>query len=110
MDRLRVHTGKKNHCNAAPSGSEEDSNAGILVAKRFATFYSYSFILLQAIREPREIVENGLSVFNPLLVGAMSYILIPQIYGTFDAFSFLLVFLATIVRYVPAFHVFIEYF
>ncbi|CAL1680154.1 unnamed protein product [Lasius platythorax] len=50
-----------------------------------------------AIREPREIVENGLSVFNPLLVGAMSYILIPRIYGTFDAFSFLLVFLATIV-------------
>ncbi|KAL6434049.1 hypothetical protein ACFW04_005895 [Cataglyphis niger] len=48
------------------------------------------------IREPQDIIENGLSVFNPLLVGAMSYVLIPRIYGAFDAFSFLIVFLATI--------------
>ncbi|KAM0727141.1 Urea transporter 1 [Formica fusca] len=48
------------------------------------------------IQEPEDIVENGLSVYNPVLVGAISYVLIPRIYGAFDAFSFLLVFLATI--------------
>ncbi|XP_070172481.1 urea transporter 1 [Polyergus mexicanus] len=48
------------------------------------------------VQEPKDIVENGLSVYNPLLVGAISYVLIPRIYGAFDAFSFLLVFLATI--------------
>lgn len=74
------------------------------------TFYSDFFILLQVIQEPEDIVENGLSVYNPVLVGAISYVLIPRIYGAFDAFSFLLVFLATILRYIPAFHIFIEYF
>lgn len=54
-------------------------------------------LLSVAIREPREIVENGLTVFNPLLVGGMSYVLIPRIYGAFDAFSLLLVFLGAIV-------------
>ncbi|XP_012058822.1 PREDICTED: urea transporter 1-like [Atta cephalotes] len=53
-------------------------------------------LLSVLIREPDNIVENGLSVFNPLLVGAISYALIPQIYGSFDSFSFLLVLLATI--------------
>ncbi|XP_028044541.1 urea transporter 1 isoform X1 [Monomorium pharaonis] len=53
-------------------------------------------LLSVLIREPDEIIENGISTFNPVLVGAISYILIPQIYGSFDAFSFLLVFLATI--------------
>ncbi|XP_011260402.1 urea transporter 1 isoform X2 [Camponotus floridanus] len=53
-------------------------------------------LLSVVIREPRNIVENGLSVYNPVLVGSVSYVLIPQIYGAFDAFSFLLVFLGTI--------------
>ncbi|KYM97195.1 Urea transporter 1, partial [Cyphomyrmex costatus] len=53
-------------------------------------------LLSVLIREPDDIIENGLSVFNPLLVGAISYSLIPQIYGSFDSFSFLLVLLATI--------------
>ncbi|XP_024892589.1 urea transporter 1-like isoform X2 [Temnothorax curvispinosus] len=53
-------------------------------------------LLSVLIREPDAIVENGLSVYNPLLVGAVSYSLIPQIYGGFDSFSFLLVLLATI--------------
>ncbi|XP_029173737.1 urea transporter 2-like [Nylanderia fulva] len=48
------------------------------------------------IREPREIVENGITVFNPLLVGVMSYNVIPRMYGPFDAFCFLLVFLGAI--------------
>ncbi|XP_011698932.1 PREDICTED: urea transporter 2-like isoform X3 [Wasmannia auropunctata] len=51
----------------------------------------------QLMREPDFIVENGLSVYNPLLVGAVSYGLIPQIYGAgFDTLSCLLVLLATI--------------
>lgn len=49
-------------------------------------------------------------MFNPLLVGAMSYVLIPRIYGAFDAFSLLVVFLATILRYIPIFYIFIDYF
>ncbi|XP_072767392.1 urea transporter 1 [Anoplolepis gracilipes] len=53
-------------------------------------------LLSVLIREPQDIVENGLSVYNPLLVGAISYAMIPRIYASFDAFSFLLVFLATI--------------
>ncbi|XP_011167753.2 urea transporter 1 [Solenopsis invicta] len=53
-------------------------------------------LLSVLIREPDDLVENGLTVFNPVLVGAVSYSLIPQIYGSFDAFSFLLVLLATI--------------
>lgn len=48
------------------------------------------------IREPREIVENGLTVFNPILIGVMSYNVIPRMYGAFDTFSFLLVFLGMI--------------
>ncbi|XP_012221640.2 urea transporter 1-like isoform X2 [Linepithema humile] len=61
-----------------------------------ATTAGLGLLLSVLIREPEVIVENGLSVYNPLLVGAVSYVLIPQIYGTFDAFSLLLVLLATI--------------
>ncbi|XP_011698931.1 PREDICTED: urea transporter 1-like isoform X2 [Wasmannia auropunctata] len=54
-------------------------------------------LLSVLMREPDFIVENGLSVYNPLLVGAVSYGLIPQIYGAgFDTLSCLLVLLATI--------------
>lgn len=101
MDRLRVHT-EKNHRNAASSGSEEriPMLKSFLQMLRDATFHSNSSIILQAIREPWDIVVNGLTVYNPVLVGAISYVLIPRIYGAFDAFSFLLVFLATILRYI----------
>ncbi|KAL6263930.1 hypothetical protein P5V15_004011 [Pogonomyrmex californicus] len=54
-------------------------------------------VLSVLIREPDDIVDNGLSVYNPLLVGAVSYSLIPEIYGGFDSFSLLLVLLATII-------------
>lgn len=61
-----------------------------------ATTAGLGLLLSVLIQEPEVIVENGLTVLNPLLVGAISYVLIPQIYGTFDAFSLLLVLLATI--------------
>ncbi|XP_033215432.1 urea transporter DVU1160-like [Belonocnema kinseyi] len=48
------------------------------------------------IREPSESVENGLTVFNPLLVGALAYAFVPKMYGPFDAFSLLLLFFSTI--------------
>ncbi|XP_020300014.1 urea transporter 1-like isoform X2 [Pseudomyrmex gracilis] len=54
------------------------------------------FLPEKIIQEPQVIVENGLSVFNPLLVGAVSYSLIPQIYGAFDIFSVPLVLLAAV--------------
>ncbi|XP_011873760.1 PREDICTED: urea transporter 1-like isoform X2 [Vollenhovia emeryi] len=61
-----------------------------------ATTAGLGLLLSVLIREPDAIVENGLSVYNPLLVGAVSYDLIPQIYGGFDSFSSLLLLLATI--------------
>lgn len=104
---------RKNHCNAVHSpslGSEENFTANLFFtasANYFAMRHftcSFSFFFLQLIQEPEVIVENGLSVYNPLLVGAVSYVLIPQIYGSFDAFSLLLVLLATILRYIQVFY------
>ncbi|EFN85749.1 Urea transporter, erythrocyte [Harpegnathos saltator] len=55
-------------------------------------------LLSMLMRDSQDHVENGLTVYNPLLVGAVSYVLIPQIYGAFDAFSCLHVLLGTIFR------------
>ncbi|KAH0952927.1 hypothetical protein HN011_006873 [Eciton burchellii] len=49
------------------------------------------------IREPQDNVENGLTVLNPLLVGVVSYIMIPQFYGSFDTFSLLHLLLAVVI-------------
>lgn len=54
----------------------------------------------QLIRDSQENIANGLTVFNPLLVGAISSSLIPNIYGPFDDFSLLLIILGTIFRQV----------
>lgn len=54
----------------------------------------------QLIRDSEENIANGLTVFNPLLVGAISSSLIPSIYGPFDGFSLLLIILGTIFRQV----------
>lgn len=107
MDPLRVHTEKitamRHRLAAKRIPMLEYPRCETL---RDTTFYSVSFILLQVTRESRDIVENGLSVYNPVLVGSLSYVLIPQIYGAFDAFSILLVFLGTILRYIfQYFHV-----
>ncbi|XP_043482783.1 urea transporter 1-like isoform X2 [Leptopilina heterotoma] len=48
------------------------------------------------IGEPSEKIENGLTVFNPLLVGALAYVFIPKLYGPFDAFCLLFLFFCTI--------------
>lgn len=48
------------------------------------------------IGEPSGKIENGLTVFNPLLVGALAYVFIPKLYGPFDAFGLLFLFYSTI--------------
>ncbi|KAG7191067.1 hypothetical protein KM043_007109 [Ampulex compressa] len=53
-------------------------------------------LLSVLMRDSRENIENGLTAFNPLLVGAVSFALVPKTYGTFDAFSLLLILLGTI--------------
>jgi hypothetical protein len=68
------------------------------------------FALFQFIREPQDNVENGLTVLNPLLVGVVSYIMIPQFYGSFDTFSLLHLLLAVVIRYTSAVRIFHEIF
>ncbi|XP_043601953.1 urea transporter 1-like isoform X3 [Bombus pyrosoma] len=55
-------------------------------------------LLSVLIRDSEENIANGLTVLNPLLVGAISSSLIPSIYGPFDGFSLLLIILGTIFR------------
>ncbi|PBC27134.1 Urea transporter [Apis cerana cerana] len=57
-------------------------------------------LLSMLLRDPQEHIANGLTVFNPLLVGAVSYALIPKVYGPFDSLSILLILLGTIFRQV----------
>ncbi|XP_060824563.1 urea transporter 1-like [Bombus pascuorum] len=57
---------------------------------------SLGLLLSVLIRDSQENIANGLTVFNPLLVGAISSSLIPSIYGPFDGFSLLLIILGTI--------------
>ncbi|CAD6244811.1 GSCOCG00013484001-RA-CDS [Cotesia congregata] len=51
------------------------------------------------IQEPLRNIENGLTVYNPVLVGAITYALFPSNYnnGRWDSFSILLTFIAVIV-------------
>ncbi|CAG5075970.1 Similar to SLC14A2: Urea transporter 2 (Oryctolagus cuniculus) [Cotesia congregata] len=53
----------------------------------------------QLIQEPLRNIENGLTVYNPVLVGAITYALFPSNYnnGRWDSFSILLTFIAVIV-------------
>ncbi|CAL7937428.1 unnamed protein product [Xylocopa violacea] len=63
----------------------------------FSAITGFLGLLLSVlIRDRQENVANGVTVLNPLLVGAVSYALIPKFYGSFDAFSILLVILGTI--------------
>ncbi|XP_057337291.1 urea transporter 2-like isoform X2 [Microplitis mediator] len=50
------------------------------------------------IQEPLQNIENGLTVYNPVLVGCITYSLFPNNYnnGHWDSFSILLTFIATI--------------
>ncbi|XP_071866319.1 urea transporter 1 isoform X1 [Bombus fervidus] len=57
---------------------------------------SIGLLLSVLIRDSQENIANGLTVLNPLLVGAISSSLIPNIYGPFDGFSLLLIILGTI--------------
>ncbi|XP_066581180.1 urea transporter 1-like isoform X2 [Prorops nasuta] len=50
----------------------------------------------QLMKDSEEHVANGLTVYNPLLIGVVSYALVPKFYGAFDSFSFLLILLGTI--------------
>lgn len=43
MDPLRVHT-EKNHCNAASSGSKEDSNVGISLLRNASRYILFSLL------------------------------------------------------------------
>ncbi|CAK9824167.1 Urea transporter 1 [Anthophora retusa] len=63
----------------------------------FSAITGFLGLLLSVlIREPQKDIINGLTTFNPLLIGAVSCRLIPEFYGPFDAFSILLTILGTI--------------
>ncbi|KAK9295853.1 hypothetical protein QLX08_009967 [Tetragonisca angustula] len=63
----------------------------------FSAITGFLGLLLSVlIRDSQENIANGLTVFNPLLVGAVSSSLIPNVYGPFDSFSILLTILGTI--------------
>lgn len=63
----------------------------------FSVITGFLGLLLSVlIRDSQENIANGLTVFNPLLVGAVSCSLIPNVYGPFDSFSILLTILGTI--------------
>ncbi|XP_043511001.1 urea transporter 1-like isoform X3 [Frieseomelitta varia] len=63
----------------------------------FSAITGFLGLLLSVlIRDSQENIANGLTVFNPLLVGAVSSSLIPSVYGPFDSFSILLTILGTI--------------
>lgn len=97
--------GKKNHCNA-----EFFARINTIVSRYILlSFFIYTHEFAhsekhvfhsQLIRDSQENIANGLTVFNPLLVGAVSSSLIPNVYGPFDSFSILLMILATIFRQV----------
>lgn len=54
-------------------------------------------LLSMLLKESPNVIENGLTVLNPLLVGAVSCYFVPKFYNEFDAFSYLLVLITTIV-------------
>ncbi|XP_043678444.1 urea transporter 2-like isoform X1 [Vespula pensylvanica] len=54
-------------------------------------------LLSMLMKDSQHVIENGLTVFNPLLIGALSCGLVPNFYGEFDAFSYLLILIGTII-------------
>ncbi|XP_014608899.1 PREDICTED: urea transporter 2-like [Polistes canadensis] len=63
----------------------------------FSTATGFLGLLLSMLmKDSQQVIENGLTVFNPLLVGALSAGLVPNLYGEFDAFSYLLILIGTI--------------
>ncbi|KAI4498293.1 hypothetical protein M0802_006472 [Mischocyttarus mexicanus] len=61
-----------------------------------ATTGFLGLILSMLMKDSQQAIENGLTVFNPILVGALSAVLVPNLYGEFDAFSYLLILIGTI--------------
>lgn len=63
-------------------------------------FFSLNSVIFyfQLMKDTQSVIENGLTVLNPLLIGALSCHLVPNFYGEFDAFSYLLILLGTIIR------------
>ncbi|XP_046829776.1 urea transporter 2-like isoform X2 [Vespa crabro] len=54
-------------------------------------------LLSVLMKDSQHIIENGLTVLNPLLIGTLSCNLVPKFYGEFDAFSYLLILIGTII-------------
>ncbi|XP_076758802.1 urea transporter 1 [Xylocopa sonorina] len=67
---------------------------GMLIFSAITGFLG--LLLSVLIRDREEYIANGVTVVNPLMLGAVSYVLIPKFYGSFDAFSVLLVVLGAI--------------
>ncbi|XP_043678446.1 urea transporter 2-like isoform X3 [Vespula pensylvanica] len=59
-------------------------------------------LLSMLMKDSQHVIENGLTVFNPLLIGALSCGLVPNFYGEFDAFSYLLILIGTIISFVES--------
>nr|XP_050860601.1 urea transporter 2-like isoform X4 [Vespula vulgaris] len=59
-------------------------------------------LLSMLMKDSQHVIENGLTVLNPLLIGALSCGLVPNFYGEFDAFSYLLILIGTIISFVES--------
>jgi hypothetical protein len=58
--------------------------------------YILFWIYFQLLKEPVVNIDNGLTVFNPLIFGAVSYYFVPIVYGKFDSFSTLMILIGII--------------
>ncbi|XP_043281188.1 urea transporter 2-like isoform X2 [Venturia canescens] len=67
---------------------------GILVAAVGTGFFGLLLSLL--LRDTGDNIDNGLTVFNPVLIGAVTYASAPRFYGAIDAFAVLIIVVGTI--------------
>ena len=55
-------------------------------------------ILIQMLRDTEDNIGNGLTIYNPLLIGTVSYDLVPNVYGDIDAFVVMFMIVGTVFR------------
>uniref|UniRef100_A0A0C9RDT7 SLC14A1_1 protein n=1 Tax=Fopius arisanus TaxID=64838 RepID=A0A0C9RDT7_9HYME len=53
-------------------------------------------IISHIIQDPGSVIENGLTVYNPLLIGVVTSSLLPEKFSTFDGLTTLMMFTGTI--------------
>ena len=51
------------------------------------------------LRDTEDNIGNGLTIYNPLLIGTVSYDLVPNVYGDIDAFVVMFMIVGTVFRW-----------